>query len=156
MSASTSDNIPEPGDSGAAKDRTANGGHRKGATKGALALGAIGVVFGDIGTSPLYAFRETFSAQRDYSIPVDALHIYGVVSLIFWSMLLVVAIQYVTILMRADNNGQGGSLALVALLSRRMKRGPMGMARRASRRLCNFAVLRRQHDHTGDFRPLRG
>ncbi|PIW56210.1 MAG: potassium transporter Kup [Sphingomonadales bacterium CG12_big_fil_rev_8_21_14_0_65_65_10] len=123
MSASTSDNIPEPGDSGAAKDRTANGGHRKGATKGALALGAIGVVFGDIGTSPLYAFRETFSAQRDYSIPVDALHIYGVVSLIFWSMLLVVAIQYVTILMRADNNGQGGSLALVALLSRRMKGG---------------------------------
>ncbi|MGB3167227.1 MAG: potassium transporter Kup [Alteraurantiacibacter sp.] len=81
-----------------------------------LAAGAIGIVFGDIGTSPLYAFRETFRGA--HSMPIDDLHILGVVSLIFWSMTLVVAIQYVTILMRADNNGQGGSLALVALLSR--------------------------------------
>ncbi|MWV29336.1 potassium transporter Kup [Aurantiacibacter rhizosphaerae] len=81
-----------------------------------LAAGAIGIVFGDIGTSPLYAFRETFRGAHD--LPIDDLHIFGVVSLIFWSMTLVVAIQYVTILMRADNNGQGGSLALVALLSR--------------------------------------
>ncbi len=83
-----------------------------------LAAGAIGIVFGDIGTSPLYAFRETFRGA--HSLPIDDLHILGVVSLIFWSMTLVVAIQYVTILMRADNNGQGGSLALVALLSRSM------------------------------------
>ena len=82
-----------------------------------LAAGAIGIVFGDIGTSPLYAFRETFRGA--HSLPIDDLHVLGVVSLIFWSMTLVVAIQYVTILMRADNNGQGGSLALVALLSRR-------------------------------------
>ncbi|WAT18636.1 potassium transporter Kup [Aurantiacibacter sp. MUD11] len=81
-----------------------------------LAAGAIGIVFGDIGTSPLYAFRETFRGA--HSLPIDDLHVLGVVSLIFWSMTLVVAIQYVTILMRADNNGQGGSLALVALLSR--------------------------------------
>ena len=81
-----------------------------------LAAGAIGIVFGDIGTSPLYAFRETFRGA--HTLPIDDLHILGVVSLIFWSMTLVVAIQYVTILMRADNNGQGGSLALVALLSR--------------------------------------
>ena len=81
-----------------------------------LAAGAIGIVFGDIGTSPLYAFRETFRGA--HHMPIDDLHILGVVSLIFWSMTLVVAIQYVTILMRADNNGQGGSLALVALLSR--------------------------------------
>ena len=91
-----------------------------------LAVGAIGIVFGDIGTSPLYAFRETFSGTREYRIAVDQLHIYGVVSLIFWSMLLVVAIQYVTILMRADNKGQGGSLALVALLSRNMGRSGYG------------------------------
>ncbi|AKQ42085.1 putative potassium transport system protein kup [Aurantiacibacter atlanticus] len=81
-----------------------------------LAAGAIGIVFGDIGTSPLYAFRETFVGPNP--LPIDDLHIFGVVSLIFWSMTLVVAIQYVTILMRADNHGQGGSLALVALLSR--------------------------------------
>ncbi len=81
-----------------------------------LAAGAIGIVFGDIGTSPLYAFRETFRGA--HTLPIDDLHILGVVSLIFWSMTLVVSIQYVSILMRADNKGQGGSLALVALLSR--------------------------------------
>ena len=81
-----------------------------------LAAGAIGIVFGDIGTSPLYAFRETF--RGPHHLPIDDMHILGVVSLIFWSMTLVVSIQYVSILMRADNKGQGGSLALVALLSR--------------------------------------
>ncbi len=93
-------------------------GHGHGTSKGALALGAIGVVFGDIGTSPLYAFRETFSGANHISIAIDRMHVLGVVSLIFWSMLIVVSLQYVTILMRADNKGQGGSLALVALLSR--------------------------------------
>ena len=85
-----------------------------------LAVGAVGIVFGDIGTSPLYAFRETFRGPHDLAI--DDLHILGVVSLIFWSMTLVVSIQYVSILMRADNNGQGGSLALVALISRHIGR----------------------------------
>ena len=80
-----------------------------------LAFGAIGIVFGDIGTSPLYAFRETFVGP--HPLALDHLHILGVVSLIFWSMTLVVSIQYVSILMRADNKGQGGSLALVALIS---------------------------------------
>ncbi|APE28996.1 potassium transporter Kup [Aurantiacibacter gangjinensis] len=89
-----------------------------------LAAGAIGIVFGDIGTSPLYAFRETFRGA--HTLPIDDLHILGVVSLIFWSMTLVVAIQYVTILMRADNNGQGGSLALVALLSRTLDKSKFG------------------------------
>ncbi|WP_120075716.1 potassium transporter Kup [Aurantiacibacter odishensis] len=89
-----------------------------------LAAGAIGIVFGDIGTSPLYAFRETFRGA--HSLPIDDLHVLGVVSLIFWSMTLVVAIQYVTILMRADNNGQGGSLALVALLSRNIGKTSYG------------------------------
>ncbi|MBV1916489.1 MAG: potassium transporter Kup [Sphingomonadaceae bacterium] len=93
------------------------GGHRNG--NGAkLAFGAIGIVFGDIGTSPLYAFRETFVGP--HPLALDNLHILGVVSLIFWSMTLVVSIQYVSILMRADNKGQGGSLALVALLSSRL------------------------------------
>ena len=89
-----------------------------------LAVGAIGIVFGDIGTSPLYAFRETFRGA--HHLDLDTLHILGVVSLIFWSMTLVVTIQYVTILMRADNKGQGGSLALVALISRFISRSKYG------------------------------
>ncbi|HEX2794627.1 MAG TPA: potassium transporter Kup [Croceicoccus sp.] len=89
-----------------------------------LAAGAIGIVFGDIGTSPLYAFRETFVGP--HPLALDRLHILGVVSLIFWSMTLVVAIQYVTILMRADNKGQGGSLALLALISRHIGRSRYG------------------------------
>ena len=81
-----------------------------------LAVGAIGIVFGDIGTSPLYAFRETFVGP--HPLTLDDLHVLGVISLIFWSMTLVVTIQYVSILMRADNKGQGGTMALVAMISR--------------------------------------
>lgn len=81
-----------------------------------LAVGAVGVVFGDIGTSPLYAFRETFSGH--HSIDADQLHIYGVLSLVFWSMMMVVTFKYVLTIMRADNKGEGGSLALLALISR--------------------------------------
>jgi len=81
-----------------------------------LAVGAIGIVFGDIGTSPLYAFRETFVGP--HPLTIDDVHVFGVVSLIFWSMTLVVSVQYVGVLMSADNKGQGGTLALVALISR--------------------------------------
>src|SRR5690349_11325454 len=81
-----------------------------------LAIGAIGIVFGDIGTSPIYAFRETFAGHH-VLIP-DRLHIYGVLSLIFYSMMIIVTIKYVTIIMRADNKGEGGSLALLALINR--------------------------------------
>ncbi len=81
-----------------------------------LAVGAIGVVFGDIGTSPLYAFKETFVGH--HPLAVDQLHIFGVVSLIFWSMMLIVTIKYVSVIMRADNRGEGGSLTLLALISR--------------------------------------
>jgi len=89
-----------------------------------LAVAAIGIVFGDIGTSPLYAFRETFVGH--HPLALDTMHVYGVISLIFWSMTLVVSIQYVTILMRADNKGQGGSLALLALISRRTAHSRIG------------------------------
>src|SRR5688500_10559788 len=84
-----------------------------------LAVGAIGIVFGDIGTSPIYAFRETFVGH--HPIAPDPLHIHGVLSLIFWSMMIVVTIKYVSIIMRADNNGEGGSLALLALISRKIR-----------------------------------
>jgi KUP system potassium uptake protein len=91
-----------------------------------LTVGAIGIVFGDIGTSPLYAFRQTFAGP--HPLPVDRLHIMGVLSLIFWSMMIVVTLKYVLILMRADNKGEGGSLALLALLSRKTERARWGAA----------------------------
>lgn len=104
----------------------AGGHHGAGSKTGktALAVGAIGIVFGDIGTSPLYAFRETFVGRA--AVQLDDAHVLGVVSLIFWSMTLVVSIQYVTILMRADNKGQGGSLALVALISSQLNKSKYG------------------------------
>lgn len=80
-----------------------------------LALGAMGVVFGDIGTSPLYAMRDTFAGH--HRLPLDQLHIYGIISLMFWSMMVIVTLKYVSIIMRADNRGEGGSLALLALVN---------------------------------------
>src|SRR5438046_550794 len=81
-----------------------------------LGIGAIGIVYGDIGTSPIYAFRETFAGH--HVLKVDQVHIFGVLSLIFWSMMIIVTLKYVMIIMRADNKGEGGSLALLALINR--------------------------------------
>src|SRR3954452_15606500 len=81
-----------------------------------LVIGAIGIVYGDIGTSPIYAFRETFAGH--HTLIPDRLHIYGVLRLIFWSMMIIVTLKYVSIIMRADNKGEGGSLALLALINR--------------------------------------
>lgn len=76
-----------------------------------LSLSAIGVVFGDIGTSPLYALKEVFHT----GLPIDKLHVLGVLSLVFWSLTLVVTIKYAIFIMRADNKGEGGIMALMAL-----------------------------------------
>jgi len=81
-----------------------------------MAVGAIGVVFGDIGTSPLYAMRDTF-ANEHHPLPMDLLHVFGIVSLMFWSMMIIVTLKYVSVIMRADNKGEGGSLALLALIN---------------------------------------
>src|SRR5438309_7669502 len=81
-----------------------------------LTLGATGVVFGDIGTSPLYAMKQVFVGQ--HPLGVDRLHIFGVLSLMFWSLMLIVTVKYVTIILRADNKGEGGSLSLLALIQR--------------------------------------
>ena len=97
---------------------SAEHGEDRTAAKLKLAVGAIGIVFGDIGTSPLYAFRETFAGP--HHLPIDDATVMGVVSLIFWSMTFIVSLQYVTILMNADNKGEGGTLALVALISRKL------------------------------------
>jgi KUP system potassium uptake protein len=91
-------------------------GHDHHGSLSKLALGAIGVVFGDIGTSPLYAMRDTFAGH--HPLPLDPLHVYGIVSLMFWSMMIIVTLKYVTVIMRADNKGEGGSLALLALINK--------------------------------------
>lgn len=80
----------------------------------ALALAALGIVFGDIGTSPLYAFEQVFS-NGVHSVPVAEINILGVLSLFFWSLMMVVTIKYVFFIMRADNQGEGGIMALMAL-----------------------------------------
>ena len=81
-----------------------------------LTLGALGVVFGDIGTSPLYALHAVFSASQN--VQPDEAGVYGVISLVFWTITLVVSIKYVTFIMRADNDGDGGIMALIALVQR--------------------------------------
>jgi KUP system potassium uptake protein len=92
----------------------------------ALAVGAIGVVFGDIGTSPLYALRECFSPK--HGIPVDPENILGIVSLLIWALSLIVCVKYLGIVLKADNRGEGGIIALVSLVSRYI---PKGSKRRA-------------------------
>lgn len=92
--------------------RTEAGNHKP--TLVTLVISATGVVFGDIGTSPLYAIKECFSGP--HGLKIDEEHVFGILSLIFWSIILVVTIKYVTLLMRADNHGEGGSLALFALV----------------------------------------
>ncbi|HEX5131420.1 MAG TPA: potassium transporter Kup [Candidatus Krumholzibacteria bacterium] len=77
-------------------------------------IGALGVVYGDIGTSPLYAIRECFHGP--HAIPVTPEHVLGVLSLVFWSLVIVISIKYVGVVMRADNQGEGGILALMALI----------------------------------------
>lgn len=83
-----------------------------------LALGSLGVVFGDIGTSPLYAFREAIAATTDEGAFPDRVVVLGVLSLILWTLTLIVSIKYVLILLRADNHGEGGTLSLMALAQR--------------------------------------
>ncbi len=90
-----------------------NATHSAGRNTGALALGALGVVFGDIGTSPLYTMKEVFGGHH---LALDQGNILGILSLIFWSLMLVVSLKYVSVMMRADNKGEGGILALLALV----------------------------------------
>ena len=86
--------------------------------RGALELGALGVVFGDIGTSPLYTVQTVFSPSDPHRVSVTTEHVYGVISLIFWSVIAIVMITYVTLVMRADNDGEGGIMALITLIRR--------------------------------------
>src|SRR5246500_4236187 len=89
----------------------------------ALMLGSIGVVYGDIGTSPLYALREAVVAANGGEGGVTAQGVLGVLSLILWALIVVVTLKYVVVLLRADNNGEGGTLALMALAQRSLAKG---------------------------------
>ncbi len=88
----------------------------------ALTLGAVGVVYGDIGTSPLYALKEVFAHGH---VPLSPENIYGVLSMIFWTLVVVVSVKYVALILRADNNGEGGLIAMLALASTAVRHRPV-------------------------------
>ena len=96
--------------------------HRPASSIAALTLGAVGVVYGDIGTSPLYALKEVFARGH---VPLTPQNIYGVLSLVFWTLTVVVSIKYVVLILRADNNGEGGLIAMLALASQAVKGRPV-------------------------------
>src|SRR6059036_4045187 len=98
--------MPRPSESGAAP---------RGRYLATLALSVLGVVYGDIGTSPLYALRESFYGT--HGIPVSPGNVLGVMSLVFWALVLVVTIKYHIVIIRADNKGEGGVVALMALVN---------------------------------------
>jgi KUP system potassium uptake protein len=109
----------------AAETPAANGHGETHSTAGfkALMLGSIGVVYGDIGTSPLYALREAIVAASGHAGTASPQAVLGVLSLILWALIVVVTLKYVVILLRADNNGEGGTLALMALAQRAVTKG---------------------------------
>src|ERR1700744_3365959 len=104
---------------GGTKTGSAGRAKRHKAARGALELGALGVVFGDIGTSPLYTVQTVFSPSDPHRVAVTTEHVYGIVSLIFWSVIAIVMVTYVLLVMRADNDGEGGIMALITLIRRR-------------------------------------
>ncbi|MGU4174127.1 KUP/HAK/KT family potassium transporter, partial [Pseudomonas aeruginosa] len=87
----------------------------------ALTLGAIGVVYGDIGTSVLYSVKEVFGSGH---VPFTQENVYGVLSLLFWTLTVIVSLKYVVLVLRADNNGEGGLVAMLALASQTVKDKP--------------------------------
>ena len=109
---------PEPSDAlrAAADDNRDVVAH---AGKAVLALGALGIVYGDIGTSPLYAEQVDLHHPRRRRGPTTPAGVYGIVSLIFWALMIVVSIKYAGFIMRAHNRGDGGIMALTALINRR-------------------------------------
>jgi KUP system potassium uptake protein len=92
---------------------------REGSARAALIVGALGVVFGDIGTSPLYTVKTVFDPGDPHPVPVSRDTVFGIASLIFWSVTIIVTVTYVLLVMRADNQGEGGILALITLIRRR-------------------------------------
>ncbi|MGD1096006.1 MAG: KUP/HAK/KT family potassium transporter [Bryobacteraceae bacterium] len=135
-------------------NHTAPAGHGHEAAFAALAVGALGVVFGDIGTSPLYTLKECLTAAGGAKAGVEDL--FGILSLMFWSLIMVVTVKYLTFVMRADNHGEGGIFALLAIVpdhgGSRWQGNGNGLA--GGDRRC--ALVWRRRDYTGDLSPQRG
>ena len=92
--------------------------HVEAAKKGGLVIGALGVVYGDIGTSPLYSFKEAFT-EETHVLEVDRINVFGVCSLAFWALVLIISVKYLYFVMKADNHGEGGILALTSLVMKK-------------------------------------
>ncbi|NUQ87321.1 MAG: potassium transporter Kup [Glycomyces artemisiae] len=126
------------GQPGPATDTAPQPGHGvRDATRLALVVGALGVVFGDIGTSPIYALQTVFNPADPHPVPVAPESIYGVVSLMFWSMVIIVTVTYVLLAMRIDNDGEGGIMALITLLHK----WKQGRGRRAALTLAALGIF---------------
>ncbi|MFV8185782.1 potassium transporter Kup [Streptomyces sp. AF1B] len=108
-----------PGQEPAAQGSQAGPSGARQTVRLALVIGALGVVFGDIGTSPIYTLQTVFSPSDPHPVPVSTQNVYGVVSLVFWSVMIIVTITYVLLAMRADNQGEGGIMALITLVRQR-------------------------------------
>jgi KUP system potassium uptake protein len=116
-------------------DQHTTHGHGRGA---ALTLGALGVVYGDIGTSPLYALKECLSPH--YAIEAQRANVLGLLSLMVWSLTMVVTVKYLAFILRADNRGEGGILALLALTPERLRASRPGRITLVTVRRCSTAT----------------
>ena len=116
-----------------------------------LSLGTLGVVYGDIGTSPLYALKESLAAAAGGGLVTREM-VFGIVSLILWALIFIVTVKYVLFILRADNNGEGGTLTLMALAQRAMGHSIFGIALLGM--VGAGPILRRRHDHPRDLGPF--
>jgi KUP system potassium uptake protein len=94
-------------------------------------IGALGVVFGDIGTSPIYTIQTIFNPDDPHPVAVSPVSVYGLLSLVFWSVTIIVTILYIGLVLRADNEGEGGILSLITLLSRGQTTSSLARSRAA-------------------------
>jgi KUP system potassium uptake protein len=131
-------NAPDPGPAPESPPAPPDGqATPRGTLRLALVVGALGVVFGDIGTSPIYALQTIFNPADPHPVPINDANVYGILSLVFWSMTIVVTVFYVSLAMRADNDGEGGILALITLI----KRHATGRSRRTSLILAALGIF---------------
>ncbi|MGW0626517.1 potassium transporter Kup [Streptomyces sp. NPDC002758] len=110
--------VTGPEDGSVSRSASAEEPSARDAVRLAVVIGALGVVFGDIGTSPIYTLQTVFNPDDPHPVPVSTANVYGVVSLVFWSVVIIVMVTYVLLAMRADNDGEGGIMALITLLRR--------------------------------------